>query len=282
MKIFKLINDINFYIKTKKQEHLSIGFVPTMGALHKGHISLIANCKKHCDIAIASIFVNPSQFNDASDLEKYPRTIAKDIQALLSAGCDVLFFPDVEEIYPNGEITRFYDLGELEKQYEGAFRPGHFQGVCQVVDKLFKIVQPDKVFFGQKDYQQCMVIKKLIQLTPAFSKIDLQIVSTMREETGLAMSSRNMRLTQAEKTTAATIFQTMLHIKQKIKAGNLNNLLAEAKAQLEENGFKIDYVSIADATTLAPITIWDGSQQLVVLVAAFLGSVRLIDNLVIA
>lgn len=282
MKLFQKIADIQAFISRKKDQNLSIGFVPTMGALHEGHLTLLSECKKRCNIAVVSIFVNPTQFNDEKDLEKYPRTIAKDMQTLIANGCDALFYPSVNEIYPAKEITRLYDLGELEKVFEGPHRPGHFQGVCQVVDKLFSIVKPHQAFFGQKDYQQCMVIKRLIDQTPAFSSITLNIVPTKREESGLAMSSRNILLSDAEKKNAATIYRSLLFIKETLKPGPVKAVADEAAKQLEQKGFKPDYVGIAEANTLQPVTEWDGKMPLVALIAAFIGNVRLIDNLVIA
>jgi len=282
MKVFQKVADIQAFISRKKDQNLSIGFVPTMGALHEGHLALLSACKKQCDIAVVSIFVNPTQFNDKKDLEQYPRTIARDMQLLANKGCDVLFYPEASEIYPAGAITRSYDLGELEKVFEGAYRPGHFQGVCQVVDRLFIIIKPNQAFFGQKDYQQCMVIKKLIELTPAFSSININIVPTMRGESGLALSSRNMLLSGEERKNAATIYQSLLFMKDKLSPGPVKTIADEATRQLELKGFKPDYVGIADASTLEPVTEWDGKKPLVALIAAFTGPVRLIDNLVIA
>lgn len=282
MKVFKKIADIQAYLHAKKANGLSVGFVPTMGALHAGHLRLLETCKTRCDVAVVSIFVNPTQFNDKNDLEKYPRTIGSDLSALIESDCDVLFYPDAAEIYPPGEITRIYDLQALENLFEGAFRPGHFQGVCQVVDKLFSIVRPDAVFFGQKDYQQCMVIKKLIETTPAFAGINMTIVPTMREPDGLAMSSRNMRLSAQEKIIAPTIYQTLLFLKEQLQPGSLTAITQQARLTLEQKGFIVDYAAIADASTLEPVTEWDGQKPLVALIAAFLGQVRLIDNLIIA
>ncbi|GAB3426289.1 pantoate--beta-alanine ligase [Niabella aquatica] len=282
MKIFQKIADVQAFIGRKKEEGLSIGFVPTMGALHEGHLTLLSECKRECDLAVVSIFVNPTQFNNKKDLEKYPRTIATDIQVLTDRGCDVLFHPEVSEMYPSEEITRFYDLGMLEKVFEGVSRPGHFQGVCQVVDKLFTVIKPHEAFFGQKDYQQCMVIKKLADLTPAFASIHINIVPTVRAENGLAMSSRNMLLPDAEKENAAIIYRSLLTIKEKLRPGPVNLLAEEAVRLLELKGLKTDYVGIADAHTLQPVEEWDGKKPLVALIAAFTGNVRLIDNLIIA
>ena len=280
MWIFKRVSALQSFLQEKTIQNFKIGFVPTMGALHQGHISLIEESKRMTDITVCSIFVNPTQFNDKRDLDKYPRTTEKDITSLTKAGCDVLFLPGVDDIYPTPE-KKYYELGFLENVFDGSFRPGHFQGVCQVVDRLFEITNPNDVFFGQKDYQQCMVINSLIEMTPAFKNIKMHIVSTMREENGLAMSSRNTRLTTEERKTAATIYKTLSFIKENLKPGNLSNLLIEANARLVNAGFKPDYISIANAKTLQAVTDWDGNTPLVALVAAFLGEVRLIDNLVL-
>ncbi|MFT4094903.1 MAG: pantoate--beta-alanine ligase [Niabella sp.] len=278
MKIYKKIRDIQALLNKSSQ---SVGFVPTMGALHAGHLKLVQESRQHCNITVVSIFVNPTQFNDPKDLEKYPRTIESDITELTAVGCDLLFLPEVEEMYPETEAANHYDLGQLERVFEGAFRPGHFQGVCQVVDKLFRIIQPTDVFFGQKDYQQCMVVKKLIKLTPDFHNITMHIIPTMREESGLAMSSRNMRLTGPEKEKAATIYQTLLFIKKHIAVGEQQSLMSKASQKLIQNGFTVDYIALADADNLQPVTEWDGHQPLVAVAAAFLSNVRLIDNMVL-
>lgn len=280
MWIFKRVVDIQSFLQKKAAHKFKIGFVPTMGALHDGHISLIEKSKSETGLTVCSIFVNPTQFNDKKDLEKYPRTTEKDIISLTKAGCDVLFFPDFEDIYPD-EAAKHYDLGSLETVFEGSFRPGHFQGVCQVVDRLFEIVKPDEVFFGQKDYQQCMAISRLMEITQAFQNIQMNIVPTMREKSGLAMSSRNMRLTEDQRQAAATIHQTLQFLKENLKPGDISALLEEANKKLAEAGFKLDYISIANAKNLEPIKNWDGKTPAVALVAAFLGEVRLIDNMVL-
>jgi pantoate--beta-alanine ligase len=257
-----------------------IGFVPTMGALHQGHISLITKAKSENELVVCSIFVNPTQFNNSKDFDKYPITIEKDIALLHDAGCDILFLPSVKEIYPTGiQVLKHYDLGFIEKVYDGAFRPGHFQGVCNVVQRLFEIVTPNNAYFGLKDYQQCMVIQKLVSLMQWQDKLKLLFCDTLREIDGLAMSSRNMRLTVNERQTAPIIYQTLLWIKKAVTAGDLAPILKEAKNKLMEKGLQPDYVDIADATTLEPVTIWNGKQQLICLVAAFLNEVRLIDNM---
>lgn len=259
---------------------IKIGFVPTMGALHPGHVSLIAEAKKNSGTVVSSIFVNPTQFNDTKDFEKYPNTIEQDIYLLEKAGCDVLFLPSVKEMYPEGlSTTKQYDLGYLETVLDGAYRPEHFQGVCRVVEKLLTIVHPDKLFLGQKDYQQCLVIKKLSALMEA--DMEIVICPTLREADGLAMSSRNLRLTDADRKKAPLIYETLQFIQQNIRPGYLNDLKERAANYLTAEGFKVDYIEIADASTLALMETWDGKTPLVALAAAFIGEVRLIDNLLL-
>jgi pantoate--beta-alanine ligase len=281
MILYKIASQLQQYLEQQKAAGKTIGFVPTMGALHQGHISLINNSKATCDITICSIFVNPTQFNDAKDFEKYPITIEQDIDMLEMATCDVLFLPPVEEIYPNEIVkTKQFDLGFIETVFEGAYRPGHFNGVCMVVERLLNIVKPHQLFLGQKDYQQCFVIKRLVELMKADIKII--ICPTSREENGLAMSSRNKRLSAEMKDKAKIIYQSFNKIKKDIVANNAAELVANAKESLLENGFdKIDYLSLANAKTLSPIEMWDGNTQLVILVAAFTEGVRMIDNMVL-
>lgn len=278
MILFKRINDLKKYIIDSREANTTIGFVPTMGALHAGHLSLIRASKKSGYLTVCSIFVNPTQFNDPSDYQQYPITIEQDIRLLEQENCDVLFMPDVQEIYPPGHQKKQYRLGQLELYLEGKYRPGHFQGVCEVVDRLLDIVEPDLLFLGRKDYQQCMVITELIRLTGKSTR--LEIVPTMREPGGLAMSSRNLRLSEADRKKAIAIYQTLQKIKTVIRPGEINQLSTEASATLLEAGFsKVDYVSIAHAHSLAPVEYWDGKTPLVALAAAFLSGVRLIDNI---
>jgi pantoate--beta-alanine ligase len=280
MIIFKHIKDIRHYQQRQLNKGVVTGFVPTMGALHKGHISLIEQSKKEAGLTISSIFVNPTQFNDPKDFEKYPVTLDKDVYMLEKAGCDVLFLPTVPEMYPEGlQAPKKYDLGYLETILDGAYRPGHFQGVCQVVEKLLTIVQPDKLFLGQKDYQQCMVIKKLTEVMNVSTAI--VIAPTQREVDGLAMSSRNTRLTEAARAKAPLIHQTLESIKKEIRPGEVKQLKQQAVAILSAADFKVDYIEIAEAATLRLIDQWDGTTPLVALAAAFIGDVRLIDNLLL-
>jgi pantoate--beta-alanine ligase len=228
-----------------------------------GHISLVEFSKKENDITVSSIFINPSQFNDPKDFEKYPVTIERDIEMLEAAGCDLLFIPSVQEIYPSGfNHVKKYELGFLETILEGKYRPGHYQGVCMVMERLLKIVMPDNLYLGQKDYQQCMVIKKLIELIGLDKLTKTTICPTLRETDGLAMSSRNMRLNKEERETAATIYKALSLIKSNTGFKNIGLLEQEAKIMLEEKKFKIDYVEIADAENLEEIKNWDGKKKI--------------------
>jgi pantoate--beta-alanine ligase len=280
MRLFKKLTDLQRFLGNERKKNCKIGFVPTMGALHPGHLSLVQRSNEQNDYTVCSIFVNPSQFNDPKDFEKYPVTIEKDIDLLEKAGCHVLFLPVVDEIYPHGiQSVKHYDLGFLETILEGPYRKGHFQGVCMVVHRLLDIVHPDNLYLGQKDYQQCMVIKKLIELIHAV--VIINICPTLRENDGLAMSSRNMRLNEEERKKAATIFQALHFIKANFEKDNLKNLISKAKEKLENGGFKVDYVAIADADTLEILNDWDGKRKTVALAAAYLNQIRLIDNMVL-
>lgn len=280
MVLFKKVNDLHKWLDSQHQKGSTTGFVPTMGALHQGHISLVDMAKKENQLVVTSIFVNPTQFNDPADFEKYPVTIEQDILQLEKAGCDVLFLPSVAEIYPKGPgDAPYYDLGYLETIFEGKFRPGHFQGVCRVVHRLLEIVQPHQLYLGQKDYQQCMVIKALLSLT-GMNDVTLRIGKTLREKDGLAMSSRNMRLDKESREKAPALYACISGLNDQVKPGSLAKLTSEAEIDLIKKGFKPDYISFADADTLEPVAEWDGKRDLVILVAAFLGEVRLIDNLV--
>ena len=259
---------------------IELGFVPTMGALHQGHGELIKKSSEENDLTILSIFVNPTQFNDQADFEKYPITLEKDIAMLEAAGCDVLFLPAVKQIYPDGVHPQMnYELGYLETVLEGKFRPGHFQGVCTVVHRLLDIVLPHNLYLGQKDYQQCMVIRKLVALIKQEEKINVVVCPTLREADGLAMSSRNLRLGKNERETAAVIYHSLGLIQKKLQKGDTTAIVKEAHSILEKAGFKIDYVEIADARNLSLVTKWDGRQKITALIAAYLNHVRLIDNM---
>lgn len=278
MTIFKEAAALARYLQKQRTMQQKTGFIPTMGALHEGHLALVQEARQHTSITVCSIFVNPTQFNDPNDYKKYPNTLDKDIYQLEKAGTDILFLPSVDEMYPHGiHGLEHYDLGYLETVLEGQYRPGHFQGVCQVMSRLLQKVQPDELFMGQKDYQQCMVVQWLLQ----HLKMNTRFVAvpTIREKDGLAMSSRNMRLPEADRKKAPAIYQALEHIRRHITPGSLTPLLQEARNLLEKEGFNIDYVAVADANSLSPTDTWDGKQSLVALIAAFLGEVRLIDNM---
>jgi pantoate--beta-alanine ligase len=269
------------YLNKQRLKGLTIGFIPTMGALHAGHIELINISSHHCNIIVCSIFVNPTQFNDRNDFNKYPATPESDIRLLESSPADVLYIPQVADVYSGGTMSlETYPIGPLESILEGRYRPGHFQGVCQVMQRLLNIVQPDELFMGQKDYQQCMVVDKLIGLLQL--PVKLVRCPTLREPDGLAMSSRNLRLSTSNREKAPAIFETLAWIKENLVTGDTSSVVHKASKILVQKGFKAEYVALADARDLQPIITWDGKQPLVALIAAFLGDVRLIDNMVLS
>jgi pantoate--beta-alanine ligase len=287
MIIFKKADDLTRWLGKQRATRQNIGFVPTMGALHEGHISLIDISKKNAGVTVCSIFVNPTQFNDPRDFQKYPITLEKDIALLEGAGVDVLFLPSASTLYPGGTAgLEHYELGRLETILEGKYRPGHFQGVCQVMRRLLDLVGPDQLFMGQKDYQQCMVIRRLLELMGM--PVVLHRCPIVREPDGLAMSSRNMRLTPLERVNATAIFRALQSIKDGWgvsadkpggSAARPEALIAKATALLESANFRVDYISIADATTLEPLSGWQA--EAIALIAAFQGEVRLIDNILL-
>lgn len=282
MILFKKATDLRKWVDAQSKKGNSIAFVPTMGALHAGHISLIDAASKENQVTISSIFVNPTQFNDLKDFEKYPITIEKDIEMLEAAGCNVLFLPSVKEMYPEGIKPEMqYELGYIETILEGKFRPGHFQGVCMVVHRLLDIVQPDNLYLGQKDYQQCMVISKLVELINQQDTIKVNICPTLREKDGLAMSSRNVRLNEDERKLAAIIYRCLSYIKEHTGKQSVNDIKKQTQSMLEEAGLRVDYVEIAEAKHLSPITTWDEKEKAVALIAAFMNEVRLIDNMLL-
>lgn len=261
-----------------REKGLKIGFVPTMGALHAGHISLVEASKKNTDVTVCSIFVNPTQFNDKSDLERYPRMPEKDAHMLEKTACDILFLPDVKEIYPETD-KRVFDFGNLDKVLDGAHRQGHFNGVAQVVSILFDIVKPDKAFFGLKDYQQLLIIKELKKQL----KLNIEVIGCpiLREADGLAMSSRNMLL-KPEERKAASLIPVLMQEAKNLK--NSGKSIAEIKQFVSEKLshnplYKPDYYEICNADTLEPLSSLNNSTKSISLIAVFVGKIRLIDNL---
>ncbi len=280
MFIIKQSKDLIRYLQKQRSAKKKIGFVPTMGALHEGHLSLVKKAIGESGVVVCSIFVNPTQFNDPKDFELYPKTLENDIYLLEKQGCDVLFLPDMNEIYPSGAShTRAYELGYLESVLEGKYRPGHFQGVCQVVHRLLEIVRPNQLYIGQKDYQQCLVIGRL--LTLIHSPAEVIVCPILREPNGLAMSSRNMRLTTTEKQKAGGIYEALSYINRNIKPGPVKDIVEEAGNLLVQKELAADYIAIAGAEDLRIIDIWDGRTKAIALIAAFMGKVRLIDNMVL-
>ncbi len=277
MQVYKSKKIINSQIETLKKQGRQVGFVPTMGALHTGHLSLLAKAKKQNDIAVVSIFVNPLQFNNKNDLKKYPRNIETDIKLLEEAGCDIVFIPSEEEMYPE-EVKETFNLGELDKVMEGQFRPGHFQGVAIVVKRLFDIVPAQNAYFGRKDFQQLTIIKHLVET----QKIPVNIVAcdTIRDNDGLAKSSRNRLLTSQTRTLCAIIPETLFKCK-----GLKDSKTPEEIYKFVENVFqdhpvlKLEYFEIVEDNTLKKILEWKKSVSYTACIAVWADGVRLIDNI---
>ena len=277
MKNFTTIAELRDARKNWRQAGKTVGFVPTMGNLHNGHLQLVREAKKHCDVVIVSIFVNPMQFGANEDLDAYPRTLDADQQKLMSLDVDALFLPTADIMYPKGlDQQTFVEVPGISDVVCGASRPGHFRGVATVVTKLFNMVQPERAFFGEKDYQQLQVIKALVEDL----SMDIQIygVPTEREASGLAMSSRNGYLDEAQRQTAPALNAMMMSLREDILQGERDYAKLETKysADLNAAGFTTDYVSVRHARTLQNASAED--QELVILIAAYLGKTRLIDN----
>jgi pantoate--beta-alanine ligase len=278
MKIFKYKNELKVYLQDLKAQKKTIGLVPTMGALHKGHLSLISQAKKINDIIVVSIFVNPTQFDNNDDLIKYPKTIENDIKLLESVFCDVLFYPSVKEIYNEKIVADTFDFDGLEHQMEGKFRDGHFNGVGTIVKTLFEIVAPHRAYFGQKDFQQLQIIKKMVKK----HRINIKIkgCSIFREEDGLAMSSRNARLIKQQREAAPFIYKTLKEVRKKFGVENPNNLTQWVEDQFKKYPlFTLEYFTIADEKTLETIKNKESGKKYRAFIAIFVGKIRLIDNI---
>lgn len=279
MHIFPTIADLRAYLRAERAQGKSVGFVPTMGALHEGHLSLIEASNAQNDLTVCSIFVNPIQFNNPDDLARYPRTLEADCELLKTVGCDAVFAPSVQEMYPEKSLLTF-DFGDLERVMEGKFRPGHFNGVGVVVSKLFNIVQPDRTYFGQKDLQQVAVVRRMM-IDLGF-QIELHPRPTLREADGLAMSSRNRNLTPDERAIAPHIFAGLSAAKSQLLSGQTP---AEVKDWMEAHfaqqpAFRLEYFEIVNAFSLQDVTELQPEGQTALCIAAHLGKVRLIDNIV--
>ena len=278
MQIFREIHPLKAFLVEKRLSGRTIGFVPTMGALHEGHLSLIHASRNETSITVCSIFVNPAQFNNPSDLQKYPRTLEKDIQMLENAGCDVLFCPEADEIYTSQHIVQF-DFGQLDKVMEGQFRPGHFSGVALVVSKLLHIVEPTVAYFGQKDWQQFAIIRQLVK-DLSFNVL-IKNVPIIRESDGLAMSSRNLRLTIYQRKRAAILFETLNESCDLLRKGNSISQVKDfvKKRLVSSPDIKLEYFEVADSENLKLLNNVEESVSPILCIAAFVGDVRLIDNL---
>ncbi|WP_353125102.1 pantoate--beta-alanine ligase [Parapedobacter pyrenivorans] len=279
MEIVKTKISLQALLQPHRSSKLRIALVPTMGALHNGHIALISHAKQLADVVVCSIFVNPTQFNDPKDLEKYPRPIEQDIMMLREAGCDILFYPNVDEMYGQNEQWHL-DLGGLDNVLEGLHRPGHFQGVTQIVKKLFDAVRPDVACFGQKDFQQYKVVEHMVNQLQI--PLALEMCPTVREPEGLAMSSRNVRLTELGRKQALALYRTLQHVKADVRRQNLVTLREEAIKSLENSpGVRLEYFAIYDADTFTEADNSAPDRPLIALVAAWVDGVRLIDNLLL-
>lgn len=279
MYLFKSVADLQAYLKPQRDKNRSIGFVPTMGALHEGHLSLLRRSLAESQCTVCSIFVNPTQFNDPSDLEQYPHSPESDLERLYQTGCPVVFMPTVAEVYPNGKApadTQKLDFGSLATVMEGAHRPGHFQGVAQVVKRLLDIVQPDFLFMGEKDYQQLLIVREMVRQTG----IPTEVIGcpTVREADGLAMSSRNQRLSPQQRQQAALIYRTLQQAAAWVKNWPPREVEAKAMSQLKEAGLEPEYFELAEARSLQRVEDVQNADTVLALVAARVGDVRLIDN----
>ena len=279
MYLFKKSTDLQKHLDLLRKQNLQIGFTPTMGALHQGHLSLVNQSLSKTDINVCSIFVNPTQFNEKSDLEKYPRTTSQDLALLTTVDNDIVWMPSVEDIYPKDLDTSLaLNFGQLDKVMEATFRPGHFEGVVQVVKRLLDIVQPDQLFMGQKDFQQMSIIKNMIQQLGL--KVELVSCPIIREADGLAMSSRNVRLSSEHRAKAPIIQQTLQWAKSQMNLIPLKEITTNVLERLALPDFNLEYFEIVDGNTLQKIEKLSASKFVVACIAVWVGEVRLIDNLI--
>lgn len=277
MRVVNTISELKSLISGYKQENKTVGLVPTMGALHAGHKSLVDRARKENDIVVVSVFVNPTQFNNKQDLATYPRTEERDCALLEAAGCDVVFMPAVEEVYPEPD-NRQFDLGAVAEVMEGAHRPGHFNGVAQIVSKLFGFVEPDRAYFGEKDFQQIAVIRKMVQL----EDFKLQIVACpiKREDDGLALSSRNVRLTAEQRQLAPNIYRVLkesCNFAKSHTVAETEKFVVDSLNALPQ--MEVEYYSIVDALTMQPVSDWADADSITGCITVYCGEVRLIDNI---
>lgn len=277
MQVVKTISELKSLISGFKNEGKVVGLVPTMGALHAGHKSLVDCARKENDIVVVSVFVNPTQFNNKQDLATYPRTEAADCRLLEAAGADVVFMPSVEEVYPEPD-TRVFDLGVVAEVMEGAHRPGHFNGVAQIVSKLFAMVNPDRAYFGEKDFQQIAVIRKMVELEGF--KLEIVACPIKREDDGLALSSRNVRLTAEQRMLAPNIFRILKESRNFASTHTVEETIAYVTDSLNAlPQMEVEYYEIVDGSTMQPVRSWDASSHIVGCITVYCGEVRLIDNI---
>lgn len=277
MKVLRNKKTLVDYIERHKEMGKKIGFAPTMGALHLGHISLYETAKKENDEIISSIFVNPTQFNNPDDFEKYPQTLENDLKLLEKAGVDAVYVPKAIDIYPEGLKSKHYDFDGLDNEMEGKYRPGHFHGVGTVVEELLRQVQPHNAYFGEKDYQQLAIIKKMVEKT----KLPVKIlgVPTLRENSGLAMSSRNLRLTEKQRKEATIIYETLLKVKEWFKVLSVKEIKERVEKIFQDSNFELEYFIIADEKTLKETDFFYKDKSYRAFIVAYAGDVRLIDNM---
>ncbi len=276
MQVFERAGLLTSFIENQKKQNHSVGFVPTMGALHRGHLSLVKHALRENDLVVVSIFVNPTQFNNAADLQKYPRVPEVDLKLLREAQTDVVFLPPVKEIYPNGTQSEEIDLNGLDRHMEGQFRPGHFQGVVTVVKRFFNIVKPTRAYFGEKDYQQLQIIRHMTQL----HKLNVEIVShpVERGPGGLALSSRNELMSLQQKEEAGFIHKALQWAQKNYRDFNPRQLQEALKARFEKSNLKLEYALVSDPESLEPLEEWSQKKGARLFIAAYMGEVRLIDN----
>ncbi len=277
MEVFDTLTKFQKFLN-KNHTNRTIGCVPTMGALHDGHLSLIKQAKNENDIVVVSVFVNPTQFNNNSDLLNYPKTLEADLALLEQIGCDIVFTPSVLEMYPHGEVSESFNFGGLELEMEGKFRPGHFDGVGTIVKRLLEIVKPTNAYFGEKDYQQLLIIKKMVSEL----KMPINIVPCpiFREANGLAMSSRNERLTAEHRDEANLIYKCLLNVKSDFKKKTIKELNSEVKAIFKNHSFfDLEYFVIADTQSLKPAKSINPNLEYRAFIATYAGEIRLIDNI---
>jgi len=280
MQIVSTKKSIFDLVSTLKDKNKIIGFVPTMGAIHSGHLSLIEQAYEKCDVVVCSIFLNPTQFNNSQDYKNYPVSFEKDVELLENSNCTILFAPSVDEMYSKNKKSHSFDLNELDKHYEGEKRPGHFDGVCTIVSKLFDCVPADYAFFGEKDFQQLAIIKHLSKQLNVKTKIIG--CPTIREDDGLAMSSRNKLLDKEQRQKASCLYQIMLKAKDMYKNKPIKEIIMLIEQFIaKEPTMRLDYVAISDAETLTPLIKKMSNKQAVLLLAVYFDNVRLIDNLIL-